>query len=252
MIQMTWAQKRQIFIIGIIALAVVVPIFYFATKKPAFSCTDKIQNGVEEGVDCGGTCEKCLGEIKDISVKWVKPFLITKGKYEVGALIQNPNVFAGLAALSYTIKLYDDKNVLMAVREGRTFLNTGERTLIFEANISTGERIAERATIEFGKNLFWKRVEKVNPNIVIVDRGFENIPAPRFFVTLENKELLPVYDIEATALIWGEGQEILAVSGTNISSIPSGETREAVFTWGAPFSKESAKQEIFVRVPQLK
>ena len=29
---------------------------------PAASCTDKIQNGTETGVDCGGTCKKCDGD----------------------------------------------------------------------------------------------------------------------------------------------------------------------------------------------
>ncbi len=250
---MTWAQKRKIFIVGIIALAIVIPVFYFSTKKPAPTCTDKIQNGEEEGIDCGGpACEKCLGEIKDISVGWIKPFLVSKGKYEVGVFIQNPNVFAGLAFLPYTIKLYDEKNVLVAVREGKTFLNTGERTLIFEPNISTGERIADRATIDFGKNLNWKRIEKAKPNLAIVDRSFENIPSPIFSVTVENKELLPVYDVLATAAIFGPNEKVLAVSSTNISSIPSGEARKAVFTWREPFLEETLKQEIFIRVPQLK
>jgi hypothetical protein len=50
---------------GAILLVIIALAWYF---WPRPTCFDKKQNGQEEGIDCGGPCIPCLGEIKSITV----------------------------------------------------------------------------------------------------------------------------------------------------------------------------------------
>ena len=62
--------KKQIIIafVYLIILAVIGTGFYFLFLKPTLpSCSDKIQNQGEAGVDCGGPCSLCPWQLqKDI------------------------------------------------------------------------------------------------------------------------------------------------------------------------------------------
>ena len=143
---MNWAKRRQVTLFFIVLAIVAIPLVYVYIKQTAPSCFDKKQNQDEEGIDCGGkNCEKCLGEIRNLEVIWAKSFKVTGGRYEAASIVSNPNAFLGISNLRYAIKLYDADNILIAVREGITFINPGERVLIFESSIGTGERVPANA-----------------------------------------------------------------------------------------------------------
>ena len=128
MLLFSWRTRRQFFYFAIFALAILAIIggivWYF---WPEPTCSDKKQNQGEQGIDCGGPCTPCLGEIKDISQKWVRFFKNREGFYDIAALIENSNLFAGIPNFKYTFKLYDSNNVLITIKEGSTFINPGEQ-----------------------------------------------------------------------------------------------------------------------------
>lgn len=246
---MNWAKRRQTEILIVLVLAVLIPLLFISLKKPASSCTDNIQNGEETGVDCGGpTCRKCLGEVKPLIIRWTKAFTVDKGRYEVGAFIENPNAFAGIPSLAYSIKLYDSAGVLVSVRENKTFVNSGEKFVIFESNISTGERLASRAEIEMDKNPIWQRVEKEKPNLTITRKDYSESPTPRFAIDIQNKSLYGVKDVVVSGIIYDTSNIPVGISATLIPSIASGETSSVVLTWGKNFAASSTRQDIITRV----
>ena len=57
------------------------------------TCSDGVQNGDEEGVDCGGACDRvCSFQAVDPIVLWERFFEVGPGVYNTVALIENPNV----------------------------------------------------------------------------------------------------------------------------------------------------------------
>lgn len=244
---LSWTAKRQLFFFGIFALAVflmVGGIIYFF--RPAPSCFDQKQNQREEGVDCGGPCELCIGNPQDLIVFWARAFELVPGHWEVGALVENPNLLVGAKELTYKVRLYDASNVLVALKEGRTFLNPREKFLIFEEDISTGERVPTRATIEFSE-IPWRRIERERPSILVSSKNFENAPNGVARVVLKNQSLFGVEDIFVGAALLDSSGNAIGVSSSKIERIDGEAFKEAVFTWRAPFDPPPTNVEVLVR-----
>lgn len=246
-----WTAKKQMTFLAIFLLVIVIVIAIVFTKVTAPTCFDAKQNQKEEGIDCGGPCpNKCLGEIKEPIVFWSKVFKIREGRYDAVSLVQNPNIFLFVPSVKYQFKFYDKNNILIAVREGKTFLNSGETFPIFETNINVGSRLPERVFIEIEKNIQWERLDKERekPQLVVSRKEFLNIePFPRLFVTIANKSIFNVDNVSAAAILYDKDKNAKGVSVTKIDFIPAGESYGAVFTWPSPFSEPPALSEIFLR-----
>ncbi len=242
-----WRTKRQIFYFGIFALIILALIaglvWYF---WPAPTCTDNRKNGGEEGIDCGGPCTPCLGEIKDISEKWARFFKSREGFYDTAALIENSNLFAGISSAKYRFKLYDANNVLIAIREGSTFINPGENQVIFESNIFTGPRTPRDAYLEFDAEKNWKYIKKEQPFLSVVKKDFINTPFPRLSVEVHNERFDDVKNVLVSAVLYDAEGNAQGVSATKIDMIPAESTQTAFLTWPVPFEKEPEAIGVFV------
>ncbi len=245
----SWTVKKQLTFFALFLLAISIVIVIILTKLATPTCFDNKQNQEEEGVDCGGPCKnQCLGEVKETLVLWTKFFEISKGKYDTIAFIENPNLFLGLPSVKYQFKLYDKDNVLIAIRDGETFINPRETFPIFETNIDTGQRVLSRAFVEFEKNINWERTEKEKPQLVVSKKQFSNLlPFPRLDATINNKSISSVDNIFAVTILYNKDKNAIAVSATKIDSIQGGASRDISFTWSQPFSEEPSSIEIFLR-----
>lgn len=243
---LNWRLKRQIFFLGIFVLIaglIIAGLVWYFWPKP--TCFDNRQNQGEEAADCGGPCAKpCLGQVQDLSVLWVRIFKNKEGFYDAAALVQNPNLFAGLASLNYTFKIYDANNSLIAVRAGSSFVNPNEKQVFFESNISVGGRTPARAFLEFDREKNWKYIKKEKSFLSVAGKEFTNTPFPRLTAAVRNDSLFDAKDIYAAGMLYdGEGN-VQAVSFTKIDLIQPSATQYAVFTWAQPFEKEPASTEI--------
>ncbi len=247
-----WTVKKQIIFFIFFALSVSGTVFLIWTLASNPTCFDNKQNQGELGADCGGPCQPCVGEIKDIIVVWTKPFELQNGRYDVAAMVENPNLFAGLPSLGYKFKLYDANNILVAVREGETFINPGDNHVIFEAGIDTGRRVPKRAFIELQEDPKWERIEGEIPQIIVSRKDFANNPFPRLNAEISNKSLFAVNDVYGVAVLYGGDGNAIAASATKIDSIGGNSSRQVAFTWPAPFSQEPASSKIFLRTDLTK
>jgi len=225
--------------VGVAALS------FLATLNP--TCFDGKQNQKEESIDCGGPCDACVGTTNDLIVVWSKPFKFENGKYEAVSLVKNPNLFAGIPSLKYKFKLYDKDNILIAVREGKTFINPGESYVIFETGIDTGERIPKRAFMELEKNLNWERIEKEVAQLVVSRKKFSNEPFSRLNAEISNKSIFSVSGITAVAILYDDNGNAIAASSSVLDSIAGSSSGQIVFTWAEKFGKEPKSSKIFLR-----
>jgi len=245
----SWTAKRQItyfLIFAIIVLGAVYFVWKGATKP---TCFDNKQNQGEEDVDCGGPCaKKCLGEVQNLIVLWSRFFETSKGKYDVAALVKNPNLFLSISSLKYKFEIRDKDNFLITGKEGKTFITPGETFPIFGTNIDAGSRTVGRAFIELEKNPQWERIEKEKPPLIVSRKQFSNEPPfPRLIITLENKSVYAVNNISAAAVLYDNDKNAKGVSLTTIDSIAGKSSQEVVFTWPRLFGEEPSSTEIFLK-----
>lgn len=245
----SWRIKRQIIsflvVVGFVGGVVGIIVYLYVPEQ---TCSDGVQNQEELGVDCGGPCEPCITNPKDIAVLWTRVIKIDEGFYEAASLIENPNLFYGLSSFRYRFKLYDSKNVLVAVKEGQTFLNPQDKFAIFETRINTGEREATKAIVEIEQATEWEYLNKEKPSIVVSRKSFSNEPFPVASAYLYNESLFPVNDIYAYIVLSDRDGNAMAVSSTKVSSLAGESGKEITFTWPAPFAELPSSSEIYTRI----
>jgi len=245
----SWTARKQITYFLIFAIVVFVAVYFIWKGATKPTCFDNKQNQSEEGIDCGGPCpKKCLGDVKELIVLWSKFFETSKGKYDIAALVKNPNLFLSISSLKYKFKIYDKDNILIAVKEGETFITPGETFPIFETNVGVGLRTPGQAFIEFEKSPQWERTEKEkSPLVVSKKQFFNNPPFPRLIITLENKSISVVNNISVAAMLYDKDKNAQGVSLTKIDSLAGESSQEVVFTWPRLFDEEPSSIEIFFR-----
>jgi len=243
----SWTAKKQLTYFSVFFFVVVAVVTFFVLKIVAPTCFDGKQNQDEKAVDCGGVCsQECLGVIKDLTVLWSKPLNISASKYDVVALVENRNLFLSAKSVKYQFKLYDDRNILIATKDGEVFVNPGQKFAVFENNIDTGARKPAKSFLEFQKDIKWEVYKEENLGLVIVDKEYKNDPRPSIYATLENKTLANIQGVYAVAIIYGEDGNAIASSATKIKEIKKESSVGLFFTWPEKFDKEYSRDEIYL------
>ena len=245
----SWGTRRQVSFILVFILilgAIITALIISHQEDP--TCFDGIQNQGELEIDCGGECLKvCSIETTDLIVHWSRVFRVRDGKYDLAILVENPNQF-GLSDIPFFAKVHDERNILVKEIRGSTYLNPGEKALIFEPNINVGQRTPINAFVEMGDNPEWRRLESVRkPILTVGGKQVRNETNGEVRITLTNDSLFPAEDIEVYALVADDVGNVFAVSGTEVAELKVGEEREIIFTWPELFPKDPFAVEIMVR-----
>lgn len=242
-----WTVKKQLSYLAFFFLiaAVVAAVVFLKVTSP--TCFDGKQNQNEEDIDCGEICnKKCLGEIREPIVSWVKAFGIGEDKYEAIALVKNPNLFL-YASIKYQFKFYAKNNILVSIKEGETYLNPGEDFPVFETGIFINGQAPSEASFEI-KGIKWERLEKNRPQLLISKKEFINSePFPRLDVVVNNTSVSAVGDIYSVAVLYDRDKNAVGASATIIDNISGGGSEQLSFTWPKLFPGEPASIEIFFR-----
>lgn len=245
----SWTARKQVTYFFVFLIVISAATYFIWRGVTKSTCFDNKQNQGEEGIDCGGPCEKkCLGEVKELIVLWSKFFETSEGKYEVAALVKNPNLFLSVASLDYQFKIYDKDNILIAAKKGETFITPGEIFPIFETGIGVGLRIPSKVFVEFENNPGWQIIEKERPSLIVSQKQFFNTPPfPRLIITLENKSISAANNISVSAVLYDKDKNAKGISLTVVDSIAGESSQEVTFTWPQPFSEEPSSIEVFHR-----
>ncbi len=244
---MRWATKRKLlYAFGVaLVLLVLAGVAWFAFFYHSPTCSDGVMNQNEEGVDCGGLCDK-LCQAPKVSALWARAVNVAPGVYHAVALVRNPEANAGTESLPYTFYLYDANNILVAQREGTMFLNPGEDVPLFEANILTGSRIPVRAFADFGQAT-WKRMERPQNPLAIVSQTLDE-KTLKLIGTVENTSPLAVKAALVTALLYDADGVLVTASQTSLATLAAHDRRAVTFTWQVPFVKPIVRADIVARV----
>lgn len=235
------------YITGVVLFFAVVvgfPVAYKLLTIPP-TCTDGIQNQGETAVDRGGPCllldERAL---QPHATLWARAFRVRDGTYSAAAYIQNPNKNAGVREAHYRFALYDSQNVLVADREGTTFIMPGTITPIFASRIDTGARIVTRTYLEFADSLVWERAENAALAVSVGNKQLENTNTPRITGTAENTSVGDIFDLSFVAVIFDPAGNAFAASETALSRLDAGRSADLIFSWPDPFPVRPGRIDI--------
>lgn len=230
-IYMNWRLKRQLIAIGILGLLMAIA---------AFSLFFWFRGSVRE--------EKplVLSNVESLRLLWSRFFLVRQGVYDVAALLENPNERAKATAIPYVFRLFDERDVLIAAKEGIGVINPGERFVIVEPLVATGVRVPQRVSFEI-REVAWQAGEKRIPPLVVKSRRFEtNGMNTTVHAMIAHTDVRPSAILEAVAVLADEEGNAIAVARSRVDPLAAGEEREVVFTWPRVLPEPNAIQ-IFIR-----
>lgn len=236
---MEWRVKRKITILVILGLALsFIPYSLYKKIHVEPTCFDTKRNQGEEGVDCGGPCIPCrFLTVNTIEVVWSKFLLVREGSYDGIAFIKNPNPYYGSLFVEYSFELLDDKNALIATREGNTFLLPGEQITIIEPDIRTN---LKAKTVSFKvKNVSWGRVYEPTPryDVGLTKREYEvtenaqGISQSVVKTGIFNNTNETFSRVFVSVFLYDNEKNIIGVSKTILENVTPLETRPLTFVW---------------------
>lgn len=246
---MSWASRRRAaYATGVFlffAVLIGTPLAYWILTIPP-TCTDGKRNQGETAPDRGGPCPLVdTARLTPTSVLWARSFKVRDGSYNAMAYLQNPNSEAGVRSVRYRFGLYDDRNVLVAEREGETFVMPGAVTPIFQGGIDTGNRIVARTYLEFLEPLVWERLDDPAESILINDKEItDTLSLPRVTATARNESVAKLENLTFMVTIFDPAGNAFAASQTAMPVLLGGEKRELVFTWPDPFRITAGRIDI--------
>jgi hypothetical protein len=246
----SWSRRRRaiyssivlIFLLGV-ASAIFFGLFY---KKP--TCTDKIMNGTEQGVDCGGKCARlCASAFLPPEVAWRRFEMVAPGIYNIAAYVVNRNTDAEAKNVPYHMVLYDNKGLLITEFDGTMTLPPHRNTLAFKGAVSVGNRVPASAFFEFTGNPDWVKKSDTLSRISVENKEYnEDAVGSSLSVSLKNNDVRPSGRMTVYAILYDASGNALGFSKTVIDQIDAGQTVVAPFTWPATHDGKVISQDVLL------
>lgn len=249
--RMTWALKRQFFYIVVLVLFLAGSGFLIISpslNKPP-TCSDGKQNGVETGVDCGGSCLRaCFAQVDPVSILWARTFKVVKGRHNAVAYLENHNKNTVINKINYRFRFADSNNIYIGKREGSTYVPPSGKFAVFEPAIDIGNSIPVYTTFEFTEVPQWVTVseEKIRQlqvlvsNIILADEA----TSPRLSAKVRNNSLFTIPAVDVIAILYDAFGNSVAVSSTYIDVLNGEETKDVNFSWPEPILSKVIAKEI--------
>jgi Mg-chelatase subunit ChlD len=236
-----WAFWRRVeYALGATFLMTLVSVgVYYAFMYVGPTCFDRMANGDERGMDCGGVCTRvCRIDISAPKVLWVSPFKIMDGQYNIVAYIENANREVGTGMMPYTMTLSDAEGVIVE-RHGTTVLPPDGTYPIFEGRVMTGTRIPTEATIAFENedDVVWVPATIGRDQFFLEERDLTDADsAPRLTAQVRNELLEETREVEIVATIFNSSGKPLTAARTVVEYFRGRTTEKVVFTWPQPIA----------------
>lgn len=244
----SWSRNRKlsygIVVLIIIIAALGIPSFYLFYHPP--SCFDGVKNGDEQGVDCGGSCQKlCASSFLPPSVAWTRFEQVAPQLYNIGAYIVNPNVDGEATGTPYHLALYDNQGMLITDITGTVTLPPHRNTLAFKGAVNVNKRVPAKALFEFTNTPNWHTQADTLKNLVVADKKYgEDSQGSSLVVTLGNAGILPIGRTTVYAILYDKDGNAIGFSRTVVDQIPSHSTVIAPFTWPTSFNGAVISEDV--------
>ncbi len=244
----SWSKRRRTLYATVILIllvgAVLVPAFFILYEAP--SCSDGIQNGKEQGIDCGGSCQRlCASSFLAPSLAWTRFEEVAPGLYNVAAYIVNPNPDAEAVDVPYRMTLYDDRGIPIVDVDGQVVLPPHRNTLAFKGAVSVGKRVPAKALFQFTGAPQWYSRQDPLAALIIGDKDYsEDGSGSSLVVSLRNPGVRPIEGVAVYVILYDALDNAIGFSKTYVDEVLPQGTALAPFTWPSIRSDEVISIEV--------
>ena len=242
-----WARQMKILYGAIfwIFVALLLVLFAIPFFKTTPTCSDGIQNQGETAPDKGGPC-KALDErfLYPLSVRFVRVFPVKSDTYMALAYLDNPNKEAGIKKLFYKFNLYAEDGLLVAEKEGSTFILPETIIPIVESFQGLSKFKPVYATFSVTREPFWEKMKNQTKGIEVNIKSVTTDKKPRIDAEVTNLTINDFYKLHFIAIVYDKKGNAFAVSKTYLDRLKPGETKSFAFVWPNQFREDIGKIEI--------
>jgi Mg-chelatase subunit ChlD len=236
-----WAVGRRVqYGVGFSIFWCMVGVFiYFNSFYVSPTCKDRMMNGDETGIDCGGSCvQMCAADVLQPKVVWAESFEIVDGQYNVVAYLENPNQIAGAPELNYKFELFNN-GTLVGEKSGKTSLPPNSIHPIFEGRVFTENNSPVTETkISLDNVELWLPASVVRDQFRATDINLKGSDVkPQLDVEITNTSLSNAENMEVVATIFNDAGDPVTASQTFVENISARSSKKIVFTWPRPIAK---------------
>jgi len=253
----TQRKLKKLYIIGVVLLLIIIAALILFEEEER-TCFNGFKDIGEEGIDCGGFCEKeCPPpdkppKVQDINVKWVKFVKDGENNYDLVAKISNSNDGWGVSSVNYSFNIYRKNGEIINTIYGKSyvmprgFLGDNEARYIIENDFKTSEDI-EKVSLEL-YDFNWREVKNLRElpeldieiiRIINKDHGFMDNEEEFYYVfgVTENISKYSFFKVDINIVIFDDYGELVAAGKTDQWTLTSGRGWEFKIFWTSPFSE---------------
>lgn len=248
---LSWSGRRQVLYSAVAAVAalVLLAIIWQAFFAHTPTCFDRVWNGNERSIDCGGSCALlCPADAKAPVVLWTRAFRTGAQTYTAAVYLQNNNVGAGAKNVPYSFQLFDERNILVVEKTGIADLPPTQTIPIIEPNIIVGTRAVARTLFSFSETPVWSKMSVGGLSLRVTNEQL-SLDASRLSALLVNDSVSPVEGVTVAAVLFDSSGTARAASRTVLGRIGKKSSQEIFFTWSGGVS-DIVRAEITV-LPSL-
>jgi len=224
--------KRLIIIsVYIFIVAVIAGGFYWNKYQP--TCNDNIQNGKEEGVDCGTVaCGKaCVAPVQALVVQDVQLVKTPAGDFDIAALIYNPNVDYGTDVVGYDLVISDLAGKEVFRQNNSFYILPGQTKYIVQTSLK-GVSDGVLAKLDI-KSVDWQKVTTAQDITFIITREATTFEVNQtiYQAVITNNTNFDFDTIDANMIVIDSSGAIIATNKTNFQTFLSQTDRSIKVTW---------------------
>jgi hypothetical protein len=172
-------------------------------------------------------------------------FKSAEDRYDVYAVVQNPNSDYGLRNFQYEFIIRKQDQSTRSIR-GTSYLLPGEKKYVveLEQKLNPNESVIDFQMLS--ETFEWKKLSRFELPLIIAQNitfGLSNKPGEYFTAraTISNQSGYNYNTVDVVALLLDEDGQIIGVNRTNIRTVVTSERRDVEFIWSIRTSGEEVK-----------
>lgn len=225
--------SKQIFVgsVYVIFVLVIVGGFYWNKYRP--TCNDNVQNGKEEGVDCGTLAcgQACVTPIQALAVQNVQLMKTPTGDFDLAVLVYNPNSDYGTGLASYDLIITDSANNEIMRRPDTFYILPGQTKYVVEASLK-GIPDGALAQIKI-KSVDWQKLNFNQDVTFVISREATTIEASQtiYQAVITNSTDFDFDTIDVGVIVTDNSGKIITTNTTNFQTFLSQTDRSIKVVW---------------------
>ena len=230
----------------IVVSAICFGVYNIFRVKP--TCFDSIQNGKEEGIDCGTlACGiACAPEIQPLQVISSQVIKISQGDYDFVVKVYNPNPDYGSSLVSYDLVVTTEINTTTN-SAGNFYILPGQTKFLVWSSIKSGEEVSD-IKLDI-RDVLWEKLKSFSDaNFIVQSKNYSILNKGSIFselsVSVFNNSNYDFDKVDAVAILFDSEGGIVGVNKTEIRTFLSRTTRDFKLTWPNQLGAEVATTDV--------